>query len=207
MAGEAHAYGTLEAVHPGCLPYRQEYPFPSDAGKQVVPDYGKQPVIYNKGSHGIEVAAKDDSFAQGVGGHHVPAPRASRRRLLIIGGAIALAIILAAVLGGVFGSRKSSHSATASTTPTRSPPNSSATTIPVQRNIAAVSYSSNSVNNTRVYYQDDLGQLMESANTADNATWSISGTGTFGMNGSAIAAAVSRPKFYLASLLSRNPLS
>jgi hypothetical protein len=204
MAGEGHAYSTLEAVHPGYQPDRQENPLPSDAGKQVVPDYGKQLAINNEG---IEVVAKDGSFAQEVGGYHVPAPRASRRRWLIFGGVIALVIILAAVIGGVFGSRKSSHSATASTTPTSSPPsNSSATIIPVQRNIVAISYSSNSVNNTRVYYQDDLGQLMESANSGNNVSWSSGGTGTFGMNGSAIAAAVSRPNFPLASLLSRNRL-
>jgi hypothetical protein len=201
MAGEAHVYSNLEAVHP-------EYQLPSDAGKQVVQDSGKQ-LATNNG--GIEVAAKDDFFAQEVGAHQVPAPRASRRRWLIFGGVvIALVIILAAVIGGVFGSRKSSHFVTSSTTPTNSPPsnsppsNSSATTIPVQRNIAAVSYLSNSVDNTRVYYQDDLGQLMESTNSGNNASWSSGGTGIFGMNGSAIAAAVSRPNFPLVSLLPSN---
>jgi hypothetical protein len=204
-------YSNLEAVHP-------EYQLPSDAGKQVVQDNGKQ-LATNNGE--IEVVAKDDFFAQEIGAHQVPAPRASRRRWLIFGGVvIALVIILAAVIGGVFGSRKSSHFVTASTTPTNSPPsssppsnsppsnsppsNSSATTIPVQRNIAAVSYLSNSVDNTRVYYQDDLGQLMESANSGNNASWSSGGTGIFAMNGSAIAAAVSRPNFPLVGLLPPN---
>jgi hypothetical protein len=41
------AYSTLEAAPGGHRSYRQEKPLPSDAGKQVVPDYGKQQVVYN----------------------------------------------------------------------------------------------------------------------------------------------------------------
>ena len=73
--------------------------------------------------------------------------------------------------------------------------------MPPQRNIAALSFISDSVNNTRVYFQDDVGQIMEAANSADNTTWSINSNGIRRKNGSAIAAAVSRPDFPLMSNL------
>lgn len=115
--------------------------------------------------------------------------------MILFGGLVGLIAILVAVLGGVLGSRHK-RSATASLT---SPSNSSATfpsATPPQRNIAALSFTSESVNNTRV------GQIMEAANSADHMAWSINRTGFGGKNGSAIAAAVSRPAFPLVSQVS-----
>ena len=192
-------YSTLEAVpqHPVYQAYRQEKPLPTDLGKQVAPDDGKQ---YAVDSGGIELAAKEDFHAHDFSGHHVQAHRPSRKKWILLGGAIGLITILAAVLGGVFGSRHKS-SVTASLT---GPSNSSATSpsaAPPQRNIAALSFASNSVN-THVYFQDDVGQIIEAASSADNTTWRINRTGIGGKNGSAIAAAVSRPDFPLASYVS-----
>ena len=173
-------YSTLEAVPGGHRPYRQEKPLPSDAGKQVVPDYGKQAVVYN----GIEVAAKE-YYAQDNGGHYLPS-RPSRSKRIIFSAALGLVVILAVVLGGIFGSRHKS-----------STPPSTPSSLP--HNVAAVSFASNSVNNTRVYYQDETGQIIEAASSANNATWHNNPIGSSGKNSSALAAAVSRPGFPLVS--------
>lgn len=67
----------------------------------------------------------------------------------------------------------------------------------VIRNIAAVSYTSDFVNITKIYYSNNSGQLIEA--TTSNASLSTTPTWTKNMlnyttnNGSAIAAAVSRP--------------
>jgi hypothetical protein len=98
-ASSDQAYSTLEAVPGGYQPCWQDKTLPSDAGKQVVPDYGKQQVVYN----GIEVAAKE-YYTQDTGGLHLPS-QASRRKRSIYGMALGLILILAVVLGGVFGSR------------------------------------------------------------------------------------------------------
>ena len=175
--------------------YRQEKPLPTDLGKQVAPDDGKQ---YTVVGGGIEVAANGDFCAHDVGGHHVQVHQPSRRKWILFVGAVGLIAILAAVLGGVFGSRHTSSA----TAPPKRLSNSSAmspSARPPQRNIAALSFALNSVNNTRIYFQDDVGQIMEAANSAANTTWSINRTGIGGKNGSAIAAAVSRPDFPLVS--------
>lgn len=99
--------------------------------------------------------------------------------------ALGLVIILVVVLGGIFGSRHK--------------PSSISSTLTIQRNIAAVSFASNSVNNTRVYYQDDMGRIMEAASSANNANWTDNPIGSTGKNSSALAAAVSRPGFLLVS--------
>ena len=128
--------------------------------------------------------------------HQVHQP--SKREWILFVGAVGLIAILAAVLGGVFGSR---HTSSATVSPDRLSNSSvmSPSARPPQRSIAALSFALNSVNNTRIYFQDDVGQIMEAANSAANTTWSINRTGVSGKNGSAIAAAVSRPDFPLVS--------
>ena len=178
--------------------YRQEKALPIDLGKQVVPDEGKQ---YMLSICDDEVVEKQDFYARDFNGHHVQAHRSSRSKWILFGGTVGLIAILAAVLGGVFGSRHRSRAAA----PLASPSNSSATSLsvtPTQRNIAALSFASNSVNNTRVYFQDKVGQITEAASSAENTTWSINRTGVRGKNGSAIAAAVSRPGFPLVDYVS-----
>lgn len=199
MAGnQDQAYSTLEA-----LPlHRKDKPLPTDLGKQVVPDDGKQHAVDNVGievapdgeievapNGGIAVAPDGDFNAQYAGGHHVQVHRPSRMKWILFVGVVSLVVIVAAVLGGVFGSRHKNHGTAEGASLT----NLSNSARPPQRNIAALSYSLNSVNNTRVYFQDDLGQIIEAANSANNTVWSINGTGIRGKNGSAIAAAVSRP--------------
>jgi len=174
--GNDQASSTSEAVPGGNRPY----PLPSDPGKQVVPDDGKQQVVYN----GIEVAAKE--CAQNTGGLHIPS-WPWRRKRSIYGVALGLIVILVVVLGGVFGSIHKHKPSINSSTPT------------IQHNIAAVSFASSSVNNTRVYYQDNMGRIMEAARSANNATWTNNPTGSSGKNSSALAAAVSRPGFLLVS--------
>lgn len=178
-AGSDQAYSTLEAVPGGYQPCWQDKPLPSDAGKQVVPDNGKQQVVCG----GIEVAAKE-YYAQDTGCLHLPS-RTSRRKRSIYGIALGLIVILATVLGGIFGSRHKQKPSITSTTPT------------IQHNIAAVSFASSSINNTRVYYQDDMGRIIEAATSTNNATWINNPIGSSGKNSSALAAAVSRPGYLL----------
>ena len=165
-------------------------PLSTDVGKEFVPDDGKRSRV-NSGE--IGVTTKGDIHTYYVGGH-VREHQPSRRKWLLSVGAVALVVILTAVLGGVLGSRHT-RSATASPTSLSNSSATSLSTIPPQRNIAALSFTLHSVNNTRIYFQDNMGQIMEAANSAENNTWSINRTGIGGKNGSAIAAAVSRPGF------------
>ncbi len=129
-AGSDQAYSTLEAVPRRYQPGSRDKPLPSDAGKQVVPDYGQQQVVYN----GIEVAAKE-YYTQDTSRLPLPS-RLSRRKRSIYGMALGLILIMAVVLGGIFGSRHKHKPSITSFTPKS------------QHNIAAVSFASNSVNNT-----------------------------------------------------------
>ena len=215
------AYSSLEPVSQQ-FPYhasRQGKPPPENLEKQVVGDDGKQvdsgngkqvvlddskQVVLDDGEQGsvdryqFEKFTRWDPDIHDVNSHSTPSHNSwkSKRLLLIGAGAILLIIILAAVLGGVLGSRHKSSSTTAPTSPSNlsasSPP-----AIPPQRNIAALSFTTNFVNNTRLYFQDDAGQITEAGNSETNTIWSIKGTGIDGKNGSAIAAAVSRPGFPL----------
>ena len=201
MAGnEDQAYSQLEALTYGQLEvapqHRREKPLPTDLGKQVVPEDGKQHALERVG---IEVDPNGNFTAQYVGDPQVQIHRSSRMKWMPLVGVVSLAVIAAAVLGGVFGSRHKSHGTVrnASLTNHSNASISSSPARSIQRNIAALSYSLNSVNNTRVYFQDNDGQIIEAANSADNPKWSISRIGIGGKNGSAIAAAVSRPGFPL----------
>ena len=212
-AGRDRAYSALEVVPHQCVhPINQlDKPLPTDLGKQVVPHEGKQVSLDDDKHHivddgGIQSVATGDSYADDRSDHHIQLHRRSRKKWILSGGAVGLIVIIAVVLGLVFGLRHKRSG----TTPMTGPPNSSATsapappissppTSPPQRNIAALSFASDSVNNTRVYFQDNVGQIMEAAKSATDTQWSIIGTGTIGKNGSAIAAAVSRPDFPLVS--------
>ena len=211
-AGRDRTYSTLEAVPRQIVyqTYQQEKPLPTDLGKQVAPHEGKQVSLHDGKQHmgnddGIEVAAKEDSYAYHYGDHHVQVHRPSRKKRILVGGAIGLIAIFAAVLGTVLGIKHKRSATTSSPSPSNTSVESPPAT-PPQRNIAALSFASNSVNNTRVYFQDNVGQIMEAANSADNTTWIITRTGIIGKNGSAIAAAVSRPGFPLVSHVSSIPI-
>ena len=210
-AGQDRAYSALEVVPHQCVhPINQlDKPLPTDLGKQVVPHEGKQ-VSLDDGKHhivddgGIRSVATGDSYAHDRSDHDIQIHRPSRKKWILSGGAVGLIIIIAVVLGLVFGLRHKRSGTTPVTRPSNSssipapaPPISSPPISPLHRNIAALSFASESVNNTRVYFQDNVGQIMEAAKSAKDTKWSIHETGAIGKNGSAIAAAVSRPEFPL----------
>ncbi|MCJ1422269.1 hypothetical protein MMC29_000149 [Sticta canariensis] len=204
VAGGDQAHGTLEAVSQQSR-YNDEdqsKPLPSDPGKQVAVNGGPQR-IGDGGDLEVDpkVPLKEDVGQQKVRVHHILGRSLSARRLIIICGITGLIVVIAAVLGGVLGSRhKSSSDKNSVTASGTSPSNSSATSpfvTPTQRNIAAVSFTSNSTNMTRVYFQDNVGQIMEASRSENNTRWSINKTGFGGKNGSVIAAAVSRPSLPL----------
>ena len=210
-AGQDRAYSALEVVPHQCVhPINQlGKPLPTDLGKQVVPHEGKQ-VSLDDGKHhivddgGIQSVAMGDSYAHDHSDHHIQIHRPSRKKWILSGGAVGLTVIIAVVLGLVFGLRHKRSGTTpvirpsnSSSIPAPAPPISSPPISPLHRNIAALSFASESVNNTRVYFQDNVGQIMEAAKSAKDTKWSIKGTGIIGKNGSAIAAAVSRPEFPL----------
>ncbi|KAM3064766.1 hypothetical protein ACMFMG_012079 [Clarireedia jacksonii] len=131
-----------------------------------------------------------------------------RRKWLIAGGITLAVIIIAAVLGGILVHVKAStHSAPHSTatggftsgptqTTTRTTVSASVfqTTGPLPtRGLAAVSYPSGSSNTTHLFYQDSSGELIESISTSDNGSWTTNSLGIKANNGSALAAAVTRP--------------
>jgi hypothetical protein len=132
----------------------------------------------------------------------------------IIGGAIILLIVIVvSVVPAVIASQKHSSvaavsrgSASPSGTTTSKPSSTSpaastatnatssavSTVAPFQRNVAALSYAENSVNTTKVYYQDNQGKILESTNLATSTSWSTSEVVT-AQSGSSFAAAVSMP--------------
>ncbi|KAI9808471.1 MAG: hypothetical protein M1827_007224 [Pycnora praestabilis] len=164
-----------------------------ESGMQVVHDHDEaKQVAY---SDGMEAVPKHEFFAPETVGHHEQVPRSARTKW-VIGGVVGLVVIIAVVLGGVLGSRRHDSTAPGSSS-TSSTTNShpSSTPYAYQRNIAAVSTTLNSQNTTRVYYQDDTGQLFEAVE--DGSTWQNNALGFSAKNGSPIAAAISRPGFPL----------
>lgn len=128
-------------------------------------------------------------------------PWYQRRKWLVIAGFVLLIVIAAAVVGGVLGTKKSGtstssvSSTTTSTSPTSSPTSTpSANIFHYTGSIAAASFAWDTTGGTRVYYQDTRGELIE-ASTQDNNTWKNTKLGVFPTNGSALAAAVSRPGY------------
>ncbi|MCJ1466166.1 hypothetical protein MMC07_004785 [Pseudocyphellaria aurata] len=168
-------------------------PLPSDTGKQVAPDGDKQ-FIEDRSEFGV--AQKKDIGRHKIPAHPILMQRLPARRRLILYGIIGSILILGAVLGGVLGSRHQSSGTTSATSPSNSSATSSSAA-PTQRNIAAVSFTSNSTNYTRVYFQDNAGQILEASSSEGNMMWTINQTGIHGKNGSVIAAAVSRPSLPL----------
>ena len=157
-AGQDRAYTALEVVPRQYVHHmnQKDKPLPTDLGKQVVPHEGKQVLLddgkqYIPRNDGIESVAEGDSCAHKHGDPHGQIHRLSRKKQILLGGAVALIIITAVVLGLVFGVRHKRSG----TSPVTSPSNSSAIpplTTPPQRNIAALSFISNKTNNTRVYF-------------------------------------------------------
>ena len=195
--GRDGPYSALEVVpHQYVHQMNQQHipPPPPDLGKQVVPLEEKQVSLDDGKQHIVKYG----------GDHHVNFHRPSRKTRILLGGAVGLIVIIAIVLGLVFGlrhKRSGTISVTSSSNSSAVPAPASPTSSP-ERNIAALSFASEYVNNTRVYFQDNVGQIMEAANSAKDTKWSINGTGIVGKNGSAIAAAVSRPEFPLVSHIS-----
>lgn len=187
--GKDRLHSTLEIIPQPADLGKQVLP-PSD--KQVVPDPGKQKVV-NSGEiepfveekfHAEQTIDDQKSFRQ---------QRKWKKKISLV----LLIITLTAVLGGVFGSRRR-HSSSSS----KPFSNSNETLLfstTSQRKIAAVSFVIHSVNNTRLYFQNEKGQMMEAANSANNVSWNIENVGFDAKNNSAIAAAVSRPNFPLVS--------
>lgn len=118
---------------------------------------------------------------------------------MILSGIVGLIVILIAVLEGVPESKHNNSSTTSQSSPSNSSP-SSPTVAPTQRNIAAIFFTSNSTNEARVYFQDNFGQISEASNLAGSTTWRINKTDVSGKNGSAIAAAMTRPGFPLVGI-------
>lgn len=191
---------------------------PTNLGKQVVPQEGKQVIppeekLVSRNGDEPEVVTQENCFADNYGCQDVQILRPgvpSRKKWIFFGVGVGLIVILAVVLGSVFGLKDKRFMTASSTSPSNIPttssrslttifPTATESSLPsmIQHRIAALSFVSDDVNNTRVYFQDDMGQIVEAANSADNTTWSISKTGVFAKNGSAIAAAVSRPGFPL----------
>ena len=205
-AGRDGPYSALEVVPHQYVHQmnQQDIQPPPDLGKQVVPLEGKQVVPLEEKQ--VSLVDGKQHMVKYWGDHHVNFHRPSRKTRILLGGAVGLIVIIALVLGLVFGlrhKRSGTRSVTSSSDSSAvPPPTTSSPTSPPQRNIAALSFASENINNTRVYFQDNVGQIMEAANTANDTKWSINGTGIIGKNGSAIAAAVSRPEFPLVSHLS-----
>lgn len=113
------------------------------------------------------------------------------RKWFIIGSGIALLVIIGAVVGGVVGSRSTHASSTqsaASPTPSGARPSSKAQP---KRNIAAASFVQGGINNTRVYYQNDAGNLIEAAGSPNLSSITPTVLPFSPKLGSALAAAVS----------------
>lgn len=135
-------YSTLEII-----------PRETDLNKQVVYDDGKQKLV-NSGE--IEPIANRMSDAKEMNDDRIRPRRRWRRREIALISAFASMIILAIVVRGVLGSSRRS--------------NISTTAVVRNRNIAALSFASNSIINTRVYFQNDSEQIIEAANSANNIT-------------------------------------
>ncbi|KAL8718190.1 MAG: hypothetical protein Q9225_004652 [Loekoesia sp. 1 TL-2023] len=205
--GQNTAHSTLEPISHQVLHgiQQEDRPIPhdekqvfSDEGKQVAPHSGKQVWQDNDkqalvGDVGTGALVTEQENAQNVGHHRAPLNRHPRKKWIILGGILALITILAVILGPVLGLKHKSSAETATTSSSTSSATSPPAALP-QRNIAAVSFATKSANNTHVYFQDDLGQILEAASSGTNRTWILSETGSAAKNGSAIAAAVSRPE-------------
>lgn len=213
-------YSTLEYVPPTEFYNKKENALPVYSGLQVVPETPKEAHIT---SDGLEVAPKHDAPVYNGSGDadHVlpppPQPAKSRRKWLIVGGVVLLLAIIGGVVGGVMASKSSKNSNTADTSAaaisdagssssSTSTYSSSGTAKPTattqpRRNIAAVSWNSSPANQTRMYFQNNAGEIVEAVVAGSKTSSSVleadSKPGVAlvkdGKPGSPLAAAVSRP--------------
>lgn len=198
--GQDHS--TLEPVTNQLFTHHNS--LPENSGIQVVCDNGKQ-VHFQKTA--LEVVVQDQDSPQYPANldAQYDVPPQPRRKWLLYGGIAAIFIVVAAILGGVFGSRankksppRSSDTLSSSTSlyaPSPFPTSSGIATVQSQRKLAVVSYAVNSVDKTRIYYQDNAGEIVEATSSAKDNTWTNIKLGVFAKNGSAIGVAVSRPGF------------
>ena len=133
---------------------------------------------------------------------HRPHRRCQKRIWVTI---IVLVLIILTIVFGLVLGLKMNHSSSTMTRPSNNSATSPAMTPRLgpgstNRNIAACSFVSKSVNYTHVFFQNEAGKILEATNSALNATWLVHETGVGGKNGSPIAAAVSRPYFPLVSM-------
>jgi hypothetical protein len=121
-------------------------------------------------------------------------PRSKRNRVILALVAIIIAlVILAAVLGGVLGSRHSTAKVSSSLPSPSNSSNASLYLSPTQRNIAAVSFLDDSGNNTRLFLQDNAGNIIRGVNNDQNRSlWKFVAIGS-AKNGSTLTAAISPP--------------
>jgi hypothetical protein len=187
MAAGSHDFSTLEAVDPTYEPFKDRRSGSKGYfGKPAIPEDEKYAIVYNDG---LEAAPNRDLP------HTQQFPQQQsrgRRKWILIGGGVLLAVILAALVGGIVGSRRAKTASASTST------QSSGSGVALrQRAIAAVSFASNKINNTRLYYQDDAGKIFEAASSANGALWTTSSVGSAATSNSALAAAVSRPGFPL----------
>jgi YD repeat-containing protein len=202
--------GIQVRVETGMIPVRQHYEL------EVADSGGRS----NDGStpEATELMSKEQIMEKGKWSFKA---FSRRQRWLVIGETLTLVllIVLASILGVVMNSREHKSLSPSTTSPTAedtstsilasasasgsaSPPTTQSTATGTAssnliRNIAAVSHTSNSVNITRLYYQDGSGQLIE-ATTSDSSssttpTWTTNKLNYTAINGSAIAAAVTKP--------------
>ena len=209
--------------------YIEKQVLPHD-GKEVAPTSGKQ-VSLDDGKQVVEHNVRSESFAkenhptQGADHHDDGRARHSRRKWIVLCGFLALIVILSVILGPVFGLRhKGSEKDSQNNSPTTSVTSSPTLPTPTllsplfERNIAAFSFesdktSSQRVNTSRVYFQDNSGRLLQASNSADKTSWTLSKTPVTPRNGSAIGAAVSRPGYaqvsharrYLSAIIDPRP--
>ena len=178
VAPQQHAWmEVVPQTHDG-----QEKMVAIEPGKELPPATEKE---FAKDPAGLEAAASEhESDSKSLAAH----PHRRKRHTIIKYTIIGAIVVITAVLGGVLGWRRQ-HAETAT-----------AALLPMPtRGIAAMSNPRRSANETRVYLQDDTGQIVEAFNTAGVPVWNLGVTGLQAKKDSAIAAAIAPPGSSLVS--------
>jgi hypothetical protein len=181
----------------------EKYVFSGDTETQVGARPGNLDTPESEGLQSRQLTGDNDASPK--------THRICRRKRLILGIAVALTLMASIILGTLLGLRNKANSARQrgnspsinsdhSNSTIQVPLNSTVEALP-PRKIAALSFASQKntsdgvkwINQTRIYYQDNTGELIEGANTSINSTWETRRLGVFPLSGSAIAAAVTRP--------------
>lgn len=198
-------FSTLELAQPGLELFR--------AGSHALVEQGKQVVIADVGKHVVSYSDHDGGGMESMDVHSLPIDQhyqespifqkkdsRRKRRWILFGGAIVL--IVGAIVGGVLGGLKPRHpprnSIPAATTSNST--SSSNITASQRYHIAAATFELGSMNNTRVFHQDN-GSIYEVSSPATGTTWtsaSIAASTDISLD-SNLAAAVSRPGYPLVS--------